>query len=548
MLWEPPIPHLPTSDGSGRGDAPPPKEQGTHEPGTVPPANPVADPKSPADKLALDQNIDDDPKGPIGEVRQFPGHTNEIRRLAVSSDGKQLLTAGWDKSTRLWDVASGRQLGRWYVHDDWVHGIAFMPNGRQGVSCGKNDKIVRLFDLKNGHRLGSYTGPKLELHYVSVSGDGHLVAACGPEPLIFIWDSETGKVLQQLPEPVENVNAVALSTHGDLALSGGAAGVVRLWDVKTGTELRRFKGHPGGTMGVAFSQDDKYAVSCGTDKVVRLWEVETGNQVQQFTGHESAVNSVAFSPDGLRLLSGGLDGSVRLWDTACGKELHSFKGHKGHVWSVAFSAGGGYAFSAGQDTVARMWRLPPVAEKLAGGPIPPAGQPAVDLNTLPTKPVLNNPNAKTPVPNDMELAAAWMEAKETYKEAYAKVKRDDLLALAKRMLKDGIDTKDTKDKLALRYFLLREAGDLAAGFGDLPFAFALADETSKLYLVNENELKAARLELADQHAATNADHLNVTLFALAVADEAQEQDAFETAERALKVAKTDAPQQPAILR
>ena len=90
-----------------------------------------------------DDGIDPDPKEPPGEVRHFDANAGEIRRLAVSPDGRQVITASYDNAIRLWDVASGevvldcgRQAGR-------VHGVAFLPDGRRAISVG-DDKMVRL--------------------------------------------------------------------------------------------------------------------------------------------------------------------------------------------------------------------------------------------------------------------------------------------------------------------------------------------------------------------------------------------------------------------
>src|SRR5206468_1318683 len=91
------------------------------------------------------------PPGPIGEVRRFEGHGRDIRRLAVSPDGRRALTACWDKIMRLWDLRTGQQL-RECEHPSEVHGVAFTADGRRALS-GAGDNVLRFWDLQTGIEL-----------------------------------------------------------------------------------------------------------------------------------------------------------------------------------------------------------------------------------------------------------------------------------------------------------------------------------------------------------------------------------------------------------
>jgi choice-of-anchor C domain-containing protein len=292
-------------------------------------------------------------------MRRFEGHTGEIRRLTVSPDGRQLLTASWDKTLRLWDVASGRELLRWEGHSERVHSAAFLPDGSRALSCGNDDKNVSLWDLKDAHRIRSYLGHAKGLSHVAVCADGHLAVSCGYESTVLVWEVETGQELRRLQGTRGVVETVALSKDGRQVLTGTIQGSIGLWDVEKGVEVSRLEGHSGIIMGLAISPDGQFAISCGADKTVRLWQVATGREVRRFQGHALSINAVAFSPDGRRLLTGSVDTTMRLWDIETGKQLYLFEGHKGHLWTVAFSPDGRYAYSAGQDKVVRMWRLPP---------------------------------------------------------------------------------------------------------------------------------------------------------------------------------------------
>jgi WD40 repeat protein len=479
----------------------------------------------PADTPAAD--IDPDPTGPIGEVRQFAGHTDLIRDLAVSPDGRRLLSSGFDNTLRVWDVATGQELRRWDAHGGQrVFTAAFLPgDGRRAISGG-SDKMLRLWDVSNGQPLRTYQGHAEGVDHLAVSPDGRLLASGGPDQAVFVWEVETGKMLHRLEVGMGGTQSLAFSPDGKFLVTGAAGPAeapIRLWEVETGKGVRQFEPSHGGTvMGLAFSPDGTLAFSGALDKTVRVWQVQDGKEVRRFEGVRVPVHGMALSPDGRRLLSGNEDGSVSLWDVATGRLVHTFPGSKQPVWPAVFSPDGRHAYSAGGDGVVRMWRLPPP------GHVPPAPKE--------TPPVVKKPETKPAVPDEAALAAAENEVKEVHKAEYAKKKPAEVQALAGRLLKEGLETKD---KPAARFVLLREARDLAVRAGDLVLAMQAADEMANHFAVDAVATKTAALERAQRGAGTAA-HLNIIAVAWAVADGAAEADQYEAAERLAKLAAASA--------
>jgi tetratricopeptide (TPR) repeat protein len=190
--------------------------------------------------------------------------------VALSPDGKTIVTGCADGKARLWDAATGRSICRPLKHSGDVFSVAFSPDGKT-ILTGCQDKTARL------------------------------------------WDAATGEPLGQ-PMPHEDpVKSVGFSPDGKTIFTGCLNGAVRLWDVDTRRSLGLPLEHSGMVSSVAFSPDGKTILTGGSDRTARLWDAATGRPLGPPLEHPDYVRSVAFSPDGRSLLAAG-SMTARIWD------------------------------------------------------------------------------------------------------------------------------------------------------------------------------------------------------------------------------------------
>ncbi len=306
--------------------------------------------------------------GQPGQVRRLQGHTDSVWSVAVSGNGRWAVSGSMDRTVRLWDLETGRELRELRGHEEGVTSLALFIGSVQGVLSGGLDNEVRLWHMATGEEIRRLRGHTGGVTGLATSLDSRWVLSASLDHTVRLWDLATARELARFNHDT-SVWSVALSPDGRIAACGIGpeepdlpdgreedCGVV-LWTLPDGPQMRRLHGHTAAVRCVAFTPDGRFLFSGSADATIRQWDLDTGQELRVLAGHEDWVRGVACSPDGRRLLSAGDDETVRLWDVWTGAELQCFEGYDWSVTSVAFTPDGRQALSGSDDTTLILWQL-----------------------------------------------------------------------------------------------------------------------------------------------------------------------------------------------
>jgi WD40 repeat protein len=292
-----------------------------------------------------------------GEVKTLSGHEKDVRAVAPVAGGKAIVSAGMDKTIRLWDDAEGK--GGWKVDSPTpVLALAVSPDGRT-LAAGGEDGVIRLYKRADGSPAGERRG-----HFGKVTGlaylpDGRLASA-SEDGTARVWPfvDADGLSPRILLVPGGPPRAIAATPDGRAVVTGGGDGVARLWDASDGRLLRAFEGHARPVVALAVGPSGDVLATGSEDGTARLFDMATGATLQTLRAHRGPVRGVSLSPDGTRVVTAGAEGGLVVWEAATGRKVLAFghgtpkdKSPLAPVRAVAFFADGAFVSASGDGTL-----------------------------------------------------------------------------------------------------------------------------------------------------------------------------------------------------
>jgi WD40 repeat protein len=283
-------------------------------------------------------------------------HQTAVNSLLFTPDNQTLISGGGtnDPEMRFWSVSTGEQLTQVRAQRTAILTMAMSRDGKILISGGE-DAGINFWDWETGKYQTTLLSHQNSVTSLAIAPDNQILVSGGLDG-IKVWNLAYSpqRPIYTLAEIGNPTNAIALSPNGYLLASGNGDGIVKFWNLRTGTLVSEFSPHQATISGLAFTEDGNSLITASHDRTIKIWDLASGQLLKTFQGHTGMIRAIALHPDGQMLASGGNDG-IFLWNLQNGEVIKQLKDHHNWLQSLAFSPNGKYLASGGFDATVKIW-------------------------------------------------------------------------------------------------------------------------------------------------------------------------------------------------
>ena len=218
----------------------------------------------------------------------------------------------WDRiaTAAIWDVGTGRMIGRPIAHPNGVLGALAGPDGQTIVTWGRDGR-VQARRAGNGQEVWPPLVHPDVVHGVRWSGASTLLTWSG-DNTARVWDAGTGKPRSSPFVHDAAVSGALLNQEGSRVLTWSEDGTARLWRIRDGAAEATLR-HGVAVAGAMWTNDESLIVTWDSSSTIRMWFARDGSPAMPPRGDGSALRGALHVSGGDHLLTFGDSSSARLW-------------------------------------------------------------------------------------------------------------------------------------------------------------------------------------------------------------------------------------------
>ncbi len=279
------------------------------------------------------------------------GHQGAVTSVAYLPDGSHCISAGVDKTVRLWNLVDGSQARTFDGAAEAVYDVAVSPDG-QWVAGACADRTLRLWKFADGSLAGQFAAEGA-LRSVAFSGDGTKLVAAGEDGAAQVYHVGLGTVTERyVAEGGAALVAIATSANGQLVAAGGASGQIHLWNSAL---VAARAAHQGAIHAVTLAAGGTQVVTGGEDHVVAVWNSADLAELVKLAGPTGPVRLVDSDPSG-QFVAAADEANVHVWSLPQPRRVATIP-QPAPVRAMRLSPGGKHVHTGDDSGTLRSYRV-----------------------------------------------------------------------------------------------------------------------------------------------------------------------------------------------
>jgi WD40 repeat protein len=261
----------------------------------------------------------------------FTGHQDGITSLAISPDGKFLVTVSWDETLKIWSLTTGELIISSPEQNQGLLSVIFtnivtnnLDNNEQisyNIATGGFNQNIYLWQFNSNDYslslLHTLTGHIGSIRILKFADSCSILLSGSYDQTIKQWDLSKYILSHSSYDPLGDIHSLTLFPKTDLIAGAGGDGTITIWQIGNGRKIKLLIGNIYSVESIAISQNQEIIAAGCIDGKIRFWPWENQPQPSQvmgsFLAHSGPVIFLEFDKDQHLLYSGGADGTIKVW-------------------------------------------------------------------------------------------------------------------------------------------------------------------------------------------------------------------------------------------
>ena len=320
---------------------------------------------------------------------ELKGHKRPVTCVAITHDGKRVISGSEDGSLLIWDIENRNCIKRFTGHMNSISCLSMTPDGKTAISGSgehiddgegyseTHENLARLWDIEHGesHSAIEAIMDDEARVFVDAGFDGKKAVFTKENSQVQILDTEKGEHIKNLN--INDANGAIFTPDGKKLISWGFSDgqILKTIDIETGEDLNQFHTLKKNSISIARVSSNEKLVALGchanclqvgclsTGKMKRLYKFERTKTKEEekkggFFLTMDHIQDICISNDGIFAVTGHFGGEIRVWDIQKGECIQTLKGIDDKpVLSVDISPDQKIIASASRNKTFSIWNL-----------------------------------------------------------------------------------------------------------------------------------------------------------------------------------------------